>query len=158
MNNIYLSADEMAKIYLEDDNTETGGISFVNETLLDFCEELHLENKSVAEINKALKECGIKPIFVKEVRGDIGSYLVIGRNSYLMRKEYYNQGEHFKSYDNFNNHPTLPCYSAEYQDIEKYYTSKDLINLVGGNKQLAYDLLETLDWQHPETLWQEWRV
>ncbi len=51
---------------LEDDNTPTGGVGFLGETLADFIEEANLSpDISVSEVNKVLSECGIRPI--KEV-------------------------------------------------------------------------------------------
>jgi hypothetical protein len=56
---------------LEDDKTETGGTSCENETLLDFCQEAGrmdlLYQRNIKGINKALKECGIKPIDTKKL-------------------------------------------------------------------------------------------
>ena len=156
MNNIHLSENEMAMIFLDDDKTPYGGISYENETLHDFCTELGLLEKSVAEINKALKETGIKPITVKETKCDVGSYLTVGRNQYIIRKEYSGQGYHFKSIDNFYHHKKLPCYSAEYQEIDEYYTAEEILTLADGNENLATDLFETVDWQHIETLMDEW--
>ena len=49
---------------LQDRPGETGGISFVGETLLDFLGEVGLStDASMEEVNKALVECGILPIF-----------------------------------------------------------------------------------------------
>ena len=50
---------------LEDDlTTENGGISYEGETLKDFMEEvgLPLGETRLLDINKALKECGIKEV------------------------------------------------------------------------------------------------
>lgn len=50
---------------LEDDlNNENGGISYEGETLKDFMEEvgLPLRETGLSDINKALKECGIKEV------------------------------------------------------------------------------------------------
>ena len=49
---------------LEDDLTENGGLSYEGETLKDFMEEvgLPLGKTRLLDINKALKECGIKEI------------------------------------------------------------------------------------------------
>lgn len=48
---------------LEDDNTEYGGTSFNGETVADFMEDVGLtQEQSVKELNKVLKECGIKEI------------------------------------------------------------------------------------------------
>lgn len=54
---------KMANTYLEDDETDNGGISFIGETLLDFMLSIPMPlTSSNDEINKALKECGIMPI------------------------------------------------------------------------------------------------
>lgn len=52
---------------LEDDNKECGGISYIGETLGDFLADVldSIKDFSMASINNALIECGIKPI--KEV-------------------------------------------------------------------------------------------
>jgi hypothetical protein len=53
-------------VLLEDDETDFGGISFIGETLLDFMLSIPMPfTSSKEEIDKALKECGIKPIFEK---------------------------------------------------------------------------------------------
>lgn len=53
-----------AQISLEDDDTSTGGTSFQEETLEDFLEELTdcQAIQTIKDVNKALAECGIKPI------------------------------------------------------------------------------------------------
>lgn len=54
---------EFRNIYLEDDATETGGISFIGETLDNFLDEIEMPYDSpLEEINKALSECGIMPV------------------------------------------------------------------------------------------------
>jgi len=53
-------------VLLEDDETDFGGISFIGETLLDFMLSVHMPFTSTKEeIDKALKECGIRPLFEK---------------------------------------------------------------------------------------------
>lgn len=47
---------------LLDDNTKHGGISFHSETVADFIAETNIKPKSIEELNKELKACGIKPI------------------------------------------------------------------------------------------------
>lgn len=53
-----------AQISLEDDDTSTGGTSFQGETLEDFLEELDYCQtiRTIKDVNKALIECGIKPV------------------------------------------------------------------------------------------------
>lgn len=36
------------------------------------------------------------------------------------------------------------------------YTRQDFIELCDGNEKLARELYDHVDWQHPETLWDEW--
>lgn len=58
--------NELGKDYkdieLEDDNTEFGGIDFVGETLGHFLDTIEEEPKTLEELNKILKECGIKEL------------------------------------------------------------------------------------------------
>jgi len=58
--------DKICPIVLEDDASETGGVAFMGETVLDFMlslDECDVEEmNSVDDLNDALKECGIKPI------------------------------------------------------------------------------------------------
>ena len=50
---------------LKDDETLNGGTSFNGETLRDFLDSVEIEYATpMEEINKALVECGIKPISV----------------------------------------------------------------------------------------------
>lgn len=59
-------ATTMRNVLLEDDETDFGGISFIGETLLDFMLSIPMPLTSTKEeIDKALKECGIKPLFEK---------------------------------------------------------------------------------------------
>lgn len=55
-------------LVLEDDETAYGGISHVGETLGEFCEEMNIdiEKTSINDINIALSECGIRPLFERE--------------------------------------------------------------------------------------------
>lgn len=69
LENILLAVKEnpivvkMAHTYLEDDESEFGGIAFMGETLLDFMLSIPMPLTSTKdEINKALGECGIREI------------------------------------------------------------------------------------------------
>ena len=55
---------DFRKIKLEDDGSETGGIAFAGETLGDFLENDLDDNYefTLDELNKVLKDCGIKPL------------------------------------------------------------------------------------------------
>lgn len=54
---------------LEDDKYSTGGVSFVGETLGNFCAEaeIDLEKISLEELNNELISCGIKPVASKVI-------------------------------------------------------------------------------------------
>ena len=60
-------------VELHDDGTERGGVAFEGETLADFIEMFEQETGRVgkeytlAELNEALKECGIKPLYEHEI-------------------------------------------------------------------------------------------
>jgi hypothetical protein len=42
-------------------------------------------------------------------------------------------------------------------DIDSCYTKQDFIDITGDLKK-AEDLFESVDWQHPTTLWYEWNI
>lgn len=52
-------------VALEDDDTPTGGISFTGETLKDFLYDVVMptpEFLTIADVNKLLASCGIRPV------------------------------------------------------------------------------------------------
>lgn len=55
---------DLLNLFLEDDDTETGGVAHSEERLADFVEEILYEDEDgiMTMINQKLKECGIKPI------------------------------------------------------------------------------------------------
>ncbi len=59
---------------LEDDDTETGGVSFNGETVADFIGDADIsEDDDLDKLNKALVSCGIRPIaegYLTDYRGD----------------------------------------------------------------------------------------
>lgn len=68
------------------------------------------------------------------------------------------QGYVFKDdvafYDTKN--PDKVCYVPELSD--ETYTRKDFLELCDNNEELAELLYESLDWQHPETLLEDWEI
>jgi len=54
-------------VMLEDDATHKGGLAFNGERLSDFISDLDKEVLTLADINKALVECGIKPITLEQI-------------------------------------------------------------------------------------------
>ena len=69
-------------------------------------------------------------------------------------KEFYRQGEIFKSQDAYQNHPNAPCYVPELSD--SVYTAEGFCRICKGQKAFADELFKALDWQHPEALLEEW--
>lgn len=57
------TARDFLDIELEDDGKETGGISFIGETLRDFLDDAGMSYDTPMDVvNKELDECGIEPI------------------------------------------------------------------------------------------------
>lgn len=71
-------------------------------------------------------------------------------------KEYYRQGYVFKDEDAYRNRKNEPCYAPETSDA--VYTGQDFLDMCHGQQDFADELFEEVDWQHPETLMQDWMV
>lgn len=78
----------------------------------------------------------------------------IGGKVYKMRKVMGNQGAYFKSPLSFRAYPDAPCYCGE--NMDEYWTYNDFMQLAEGNEEIAEDLFCSLEWQHPETLFEEY--
>lgn len=88
----------------------------------------------------------------------VGSYVSADNTNgtkEIIEKEYYGQGMIYKNWDNFVNHPDEVCYIPELSDNK--YTRQDLIDLCGGNAKMAEIMFDELDWQHPESLLEDWK-
>lgn len=72
-----------------------------------------------------------------------------------LRREFYGQGMIFKSWDAYQNRPTDPCYVPEMS--EAVYTAEDFFHLCNNQKEFADELFAACDWQHPESLLDEWK-
>ncbi|TSC54110.1 MAG: Uncharacterized protein LiPW30_766 [Parcubacteria group bacterium LiPW_30] len=68
------------------------------------------------------------------------------------QKDFYRQGFVYKNFGNFQNQSGV-CYVPELSETE--YTYQDFLEMSGGNAEVAKDIFETVDWQHPETYLQE---
>ncbi len=68
----------------------------------------------------------------------------------VIHREYYGQGDIVKDGEPFDDveHPYRICYIPELSDA--WYCRRDLIDLCGGNEELAEEMFDTLDWQHPD--------
>jgi hypothetical protein len=74
----------------------------------------------------------------------------------VISRDYYVQGYIYKDEEAFENRPNDVCYVPELSDT--LYTRNDFLDLCDGNEDYAKELFLTVDWQHPETLLEEWYV
>ena len=73
------------------------------------------------------------------------------------------QGYGYKSLEAFDTGENVICYIPEYcyngdtleLDPECCYSKADFLKLTG-DEEKARRLFESLDWQHPSSLWNEW--
>lgn len=160
--NFTFHADETVKIYLEDDKTETGGKAYCDETLEHFMIELQLpyQTTTLEKINKALKKCGIKTLKVEEHKGECGSYIVVNKNTILIRKDYDSNSRrfYFKSVKNFRKNEDLPCYSEEESEIDEFHTGKEMIELANGNHHIAETLIIQIEGRNPQNQYEQWQA
>lgn len=71
-------------------------------------------------------------------------------------REYYGQGMIFKDWGAYQNRPEAPCYVPELSDT--VYSRNDFLRICNGQEDLAEQLFEGCDWQHPESLFEDWVV
>ena len=73
---------------------------------------------------------------------------------YFIKRDFYRQGMIFKDEDAYLNRKDEPCYVPELSDA--VYTGYDILDICNGQQIFADELFEKLDWQHPETLVDDW--
>ncbi len=71
-----------------------------------------------------------------------------------LEKEYYRQGWIFKDEYAFHHEPKKPCYVPE-EEEEGFYTREDFLVLCNGQGDIAEMIFDEVDWQHPETYFDE---
>ena len=71
-----------------------------------------------------------------------------------LEKEYYRQGWIFKDEYAFHHEPKKPCYVPE-EEEEGFYTREDFLVLCNGQEDIAEMIFDEVDWQHPETYFDE---
>lgn len=76
------------------------------------------------------------------------------RNIAELQREFFGQGWIFKDWKAFQNHPIEPCYVPELSDT--VYTAEDLLRICKGQEEFADQLFDGVDWQHPNSLMEEW--
>ena len=87
----------------------------------------------------------------------VGSYSPErGNEPEKIDRDYYRQGWIFKDEDAFQNRPDDVCYIPELSD-EKY-TRNDILKILAGDEELAKTMFKELDWQHPESLLEDWKA
>ena len=88
----------------------------------------------------------------------VGSYIPPDENEKgeEIKREVYGQGMIFKSDEAFYDwqHPDRVCYIPELSDST--YTRNSFLAICNDQTELAEELYEAVDWQHPETLLEEW--
>lgn len=75
---------------------------------------------------------------------------------YIIHREFYRQGMIFKDEEAYKFHKDQPCCSPELSD--SVYTGNDFLELCNCQQDLADELFEGVDWQHPESLKEDWFV
>ena len=102
----------------------------------------------------------------------IGKYIpATGDTEEVVEKEFFGQGFIYKNDEAFRKNMDEICYIPEFsrlscfneetnEDVEygshTKYTRRDFINLCNDNEKLAEMLFDDVDWQHPESLLEEW--
>ena len=88
----------------------------------------------------------------------IGSYIPPNEdgNGEKIEREFYGQGMIFKNDEAFydEEHPDRVCYIPELSDSK--YTRNSFLTICNNQPELAEELYQSVDWQHPETLMDEW--
>ncbi|AIY85375.1 hypothetical protein U729_3219 (plasmid) [Clostridium baratii str. Sullivan] len=79
----------------------------------------------------------------------IGSKELQNDGEYLYTRGYSAQGKVYKDYNEFNKKSKEVCYIPELSDYK--YNYHDFFNIALGNKRLAKELFDVVDWQSPET-------
>lgn len=74
----------------------------------------------------------------------------------VIKREFYGQGMIFKSDEAFydTENPERICYIPELSDTR--YTRNSFLLICNGQPEIAEELYNSVDWQHPETLMDEW--
>ncbi len=88
----------------------------------------------------------------------IGSYTPPDENGNgeIIKRVFFRQGKIFKDYGAFYNNPEEVCYIPELSDTT--YTGNNIRGMCNNQEDMAEELFEQLDWQHPESLKEDWLV
>jgi len=102
--------------------------------------------------NKVIKHLVFEKAAPEPLR--IGRYIpATDDTEEIIEREFHGQGDIFKDYDAYENSLDKVCYIPELSDSK--YTRQDFLGLCDNQENLAKDLFDRVDWQHPENLLQE---
>ncbi len=73
----------------------------------------------------------------------------------IINREYYGQGYIYKNWEAYESGEGV-CYIPELSDST--YTKKQFLEICDNQDDLAQELFLHCDWQHPETLKEEWLI
>ena len=76
----------------------------------------------------------------------------------VIKRGFYGQGMIFKNDEAFydTENPERACYIPELSD--SIYTRNDFLQMCNNQSDIAEELYKSVDWQHPETLLDEWEL
>ena len=86
---------------------------------------------------------------------DVGSCEIREGEEPKIERKFWGQGNIFKSWDAYHNRPKAPCYVPELSD--SVYTAEDFLHICNDQKEFADELFDGVDWQHPESLLEDWQ-
>ena len=72
----------------------------------------------------------------------------------VIKREYHGQGDIYKNWDAYERGLNEVCYIPETSD--NIYTHQAFLDICNGQEEIAKELFDQVDWQHPETLFSEW--
>ena len=74
----------------------------------------------------------------------------------VIEREYFRQGFIYKDEEAYKNSFDKVCYIPELSD--NVYTHQNFLDMCDDQEELASELFGAVDWQHPETLIEDWYV
>lgn len=84
----------------------------------------------------------------------VGEYIpATAEHEAVISREFYRQGFIVKDEDAFLHHPDKVCYVPENSGAA--YTRNDFLSLCNGQEEFAQQLFDSVNWQHPETLFDD---
>ena len=119
-----------------------------------------LESEITSEDEQGFDKCpaccetDFEEIEQKEYPKDIGLCGIDEAGKPKIKREFFRQGYVFKSWDAYKNKSKEPCYVPELSDT--IYTAEDFLRICNDQKDFADELFDGVDWQHPETLLEDW--